>query len=238
MNLEREVLIILIIFFVISLFLIVLLIRVQISSKNKYTLVRKTKRYEQDRILSERNNNGSLERIYEVTGSAKEVIDKYQITKIDNHTSLIFNIKKQVTGLCYKVFVYNKYYNLIDVLLVQEKGQTKQSSLIKLGVNAYLINVEIEDRLNNIDDYNQWKKGRKFAQKQISFISSYALFFLAFPICFLLMGYISRNQVVTYFNTTNILMILAWLILICIVNFILVYRSLSKRMPTVKGIKK
>lgn len=106
MNLEREVLIILIIFFVISLFLIVLLIRIQISSKNKYSLVRKTKRYEQDRILSERNNNGSLERIYEVTGSAKEVIDKYQITKIDNHTSLIFNIKKQVTGLCYKVFVY------------------------------------------------------------------------------------------------------------------------------------
>lgn len=238
MTLDRVVLIILILFFVISLCLIALLIRIQIKSRKHYSLVSKTKKYEPDKLLSERNNDGSFERIYEVSGSAQEVIDKYQITKKDNNTNLIFNLKKQVNGLCYKVFVYNKNNNLIDILLVTEEGHLKQSSVIKLGIAAYLINIEIEDRFKNKDDFNNWKKRRKFAKKQISFICSYALFFFVFPICYLLMSYISRNQVVPYFNTSNIIMILSWLIVICVFNFILIYRSLCNKTPTVKGIKK
>lgn len=206
----------------------------RILYKKKYELKRNMNDFFEDYKLSESYIGDVKYNLFKPQSLSMELMSHYAIAYEETQTYLICKFSKEIPNVTLKVYAYTTYKQLIDIIFVEQTGKFDHTSKITLPQETAYVNIEVlETNENKVPDIIEHKY---FINKVIAKLATVSLFHLLIGISYLTMYLIDDDMIDSFLTTENNSILLSVLIVVCLINYLLVNKTLKKRAKV--GMKK
>lgn len=171
-------------------------------------------------------NKGKKQRnyVFETNYKNGEIVTKYIISEVKKSKTIILEHKEELKEVSYQIFCYDKNVRLIEVLDLYFNEVPKHTKSLDLPKKTEYINlVETNKGIDNSHNYKVTYPTLLLlldSTIMLTFIYS-----LSFVVGLLLFG----NEIVTYFESSNAFILLAFAIVFIAVNFSVIKFIYNKR---------
>ena len=217
-----------IVFFVISI-VIILLVLANKLLHNKYPY-----NCREDKLVKSKRKALTLYNVYEVLGRSANYIDKYIISIKGKKHNLICDYTQKYDFISYYVLLFNKHKKLMKIMEISENATANCSKAIKLPKKAKFLNIVV-NQVNEEDLGISLKGEVSLARiKVFSGFISLALFFFLFAVRHVLIELIClRSNVIFLWSDYN-----TYSIIILVIFSLLNYKILTSKLKVVFQHKK
>lgn len=182
-----------------------------------------------DELVKTEKLNQRLSRVFRVDDKVSEFIDMYVIHSTKHKKYINLKYKDTQDKMQIKLLMYSKKSKYIGTLIFSEAITSTFSTDIVVPQNCSFIKLSLVDEIHAEKNNDKHLRGKNNKKDVIALIQTYAFFVILFPIAYLTIFILSKENVEAFFSVENSIFILILMGVLTVINFTITSRLYKKK---------